>query len=266
MTSLEKAIEDYLKQRNITKEKDVEQLYLANKGLDEVASLGRYKFLRTLWLNGNRLRRVNFLNNNFHISELHLQDNQLVDITGAVGHLTCLRVLMLQNNQLTKLEKVVREFQKMLTLHTLNLFNNPVAQEPDYRIFVVNSIPSIQLLDRQEVSKKERDTARRIYDQEQEKIRETVAFGRRSEGPPTIYYSSSDKVHRSTSDTTDYGNSFLRDNPPYETMEDAINARRRKKSVTIYTSFDWSKLPVYEQRRQSDKPFDSPEIITHVYR
>lgn len=49
-------------------------------------------------------------------------------------------------------------------------------------------------------------------------------------------------------------------------MEDAINARRRKKSVTIYTSFDWSKLPVYEQRRQSDKPFDSPEIITHVYR
>lgn len=50
-----------------------------------------------------------------------------------------------------------------------------------------------------EVSKKERDTARRIYDQEQEKIRETVAFGRRSEGPPTIYYSSSDKVHRSTS-------------------------------------------------------------------
>lgn len=54
--------------------------------------------------------------------------------------------------------------------------------------------------------------------------------------------------------------------PPYETMEDAITARRRKKSVTIYTSFDWSKLPVYEQRRQSDKPFDSPEIITHVYR
>lgn len=50
-----------------------------------------------------------------------------------------------------------------------------------------------------EVSKKERDTARRIYDQEQEKIRETVAFGRRSEGPPTIFYSSSDKVLRSTS-------------------------------------------------------------------
>lgn len=25
------------------------------RGLDEVANLGRYKFLRTLWLNGNRV-------------------------------------------------------------------------------------------------------------------------------------------------------------------------------------------------------------------
>lgn len=49
------------------------------------------------------------------------------------------------------------------------------------------------------MSKKERVTARKIYDQEQEKIRETVAFGRRSEGPPTIYYPCGDKVNRLTS-------------------------------------------------------------------
>ena len=39
-----------------------------------------------------------------------------------------------------------------------------------------------------EVLKGERDAAKKIYDQEQEKIRETVAFGRRSEGPPALYY------------------------------------------------------------------------------
>ena len=54
--------------------------------------------------------------------------------------------------------------------------------------------------------------------------------------------------------------------PPYENTDEAINARRLKKSVTVFTTFDWSKLPRYEQRRQMDKPFDSPEIITHVYR
>ena len=36
--------------------------------------------------------------------------------------------------------------------------------------------------------KGEREAAKKIYDQEQEKIRETVAFGRRSEGPPGLYY------------------------------------------------------------------------------
>jgi len=39
-----------------------------------------------------------------------------------------------------------------------------------------------------EVLKAERDASRKIYDQEREKIRETIAFQRRSEGPPNIYY------------------------------------------------------------------------------
>jgi len=67
-----------------------------------------------------QLRRINCLNNNFHLKELHLQNNQLTTITGALRHLTCLEVLMLQNNQLTKLEKVAKEFIKMQTLHTLS--------------------------------------------------------------------------------------------------------------------------------------------------
>lgn len=54
--------------------------------------------------------------------------------------------------------------------------------------------------------------------------------------------------------------------PPYESTEEAVNSRRLKKSVTVFTTFDWSKIPRYEERRQMDKPFDSPEIITHVYR
>ncbi|KAJ8299519.1 hypothetical protein KUTeg_023579 [Tegillarca granosa] len=211
-----------MEKSGIRKDKDVEQLYLADSELTEVTDLSRFRLLKILWLNGNKLRRINCLKNNFNLAELHLHDNQLVEISGALQHLTCLKVLMLQNNQLTKLEKVVKEFLKMQTLHTL--------------------IPSVQLLDRQEVTKNEKDEARTIYDQDQEKIRDTVAFGRRSEGPPSIYYASS---------------------PLYETKEDAINARRLKKSVTVFTTFDWSKLPNKEQRRQSDKPFDSPELITH---
>jgi hypothetical protein len=39
-----------------------------------------------------------------------------------------------------------------------------------------------------EVLKDEKDTAKKIYDQTQEKVREKIAFGRRSEGPPSFYY------------------------------------------------------------------------------
>ena len=54
--------------------------------------------------------------------------------------------------------------------------------------------------------------------------------------------------------------------PHYATEDDALNARRLKKSVTLYTTFDWSKVPRLEERRQAEHVFDSPEIITHVYR
>ena len=68
------------------------------------------------------------------------------------------------------------------------------------------------------------------------------------------------------SDTRDLGNSFLRDSPHYGSEDDALNARRLKKSVTLYTTFDWSKVPRVEERRQAENVFDSPEIVTHVYR
>ncbi|XP_045175128.2 leucine-rich repeat-containing protein 72-like isoform X2 [Mercenaria mercenaria] len=265
MAASVQVIEAHLKDRGIKKDKDVVELYLAKQNLSECVELTRFKYLRCLWLNKNKLREITCLDNNFQLAELYLQNNQLTDIYGALQHLTSLQVLMLHNNQLTKLDKVVKEFNKMQCLRTLNLFNNPVAQEPDYRLYVIHSVPSIELLDRQEVLKGEKEASKKIYDQEQEKIRETVAFGRRSEGPPNLFYPGKEQ-QLTKFDTRDLGNSFLRDSPLYASEEDASNARRLKKSVTLYTTFDWSKIPRIEERRQADTVFDSPEIITHVYR
>ena len=46
-----------------------------------------------------------------------------------------------------------------------------------------------------EVLKAELEEAQRIYNQEREKIQETIAFGRRSEGPPMLYYPTKEKSH-----------------------------------------------------------------------
>ncbi len=69
-----------------------------------------------------QLRRVQCLSNNFRISELYLQHNALVEVTGMLHHLTCLRVLLLHNNQLEKLDRVVGEFAKMQDLKTLSKY------------------------------------------------------------------------------------------------------------------------------------------------
>ncbi|KAL8603814.1 hypothetical protein ACOMHN_058549 [Nucella lapillus] len=184
----EQVVEDILALRRIKKDKELEELYLADKGLTDVHDLKRFRYLKKLWLNGNRLRQISCVTINFRLTELYLNDNELIEISGSISHLTCLQVCMLHNNQLTKLDKVTRGFKKMQNLHTLNLFDNPIAQEPEYRLFVIQRCPSVKLLDRQEVTKRERDIARRIYDHSEEKAQEKVAFGRRSKGPPSLYH------------------------------------------------------------------------------
>ncbi|XP_025087206.1 leucine-rich repeat-containing protein 72-like isoform X2 [Pomacea canaliculata] len=200
----------------IKKDKDVTELYLAHRNLTDVHDLKRFPYLMILWLNGNQLRYITCLSTNFRLCELYLHDNKLTEIPGALRHLTCLRVLMLHNNQLTKLEKVLSELQKMLSLQTLSLFDNPIALEPEYRLFVIHKVPSLSLLDRQ--GEKE------------------------------------------------YANNYLKNSPIHENPEEAILNRRLKKSLTLFTSFDWSKIPRFLQRRTSDNVFGEPAIVTRVYR
>lgn len=54
--------------------------------------------------------------------------------------------------------------------------------------------------------------------------------------------------------------------PFHENPEEAILNRRLKKSLTLFTSFDWSKIPRFLQRRTSDNVFGEPAIVTRVYR
>ncbi|XP_059497668.1 leucine-rich repeat-containing protein 72 [Stegostoma tigrinum] len=143
--------------------------------------------LKLRWLTSNndkhlpvfKIETLDFLRMNYHIKELYLHNNLLTDITGALKHLTSLQILMLQNNWLHKMEKVVSEFKKLRWLHTLNLFNNPLTQEQDYRLYVIYHVPSVQLLDRQLITPKERDTAFGNYCQDQFRVRQSLAFGQR---------------------------------------------------------------------------------------
>uniref|UniRef100_A0A8D0EJ16 Leucine-rich repeat-containing protein 72 n=1 Tax=Strix occidentalis caurina TaxID=311401 RepID=A0A8D0EJ16_STROC len=94
------------------------------------------------------IQDLTFLIKNYCLTELYLNNNELTDISGALKHLCALQILLLHNNQLKTLGKTVKELKGIISLQTLNLFHNPLAQDPDYRLYVIYSLPSVQLLDR----------------------------------------------------------------------------------------------------------------------
>ncbi|XP_064599950.1 leucine-rich repeat-containing protein 72-like [Liolophura sinensis] len=267
-TKVDELIKVQMDKKGTKRDIDLREIYLANRDIKDIQDLARFRNLKYLWLNGNKLRRISCLSQNFRLAELYLQNNQLVEITGALQHLTSLQVLMLHNNQLTDLQGVIREFSKMGNLKTLNLFDNPIAQEPDYRIFVIKNLPKLELLDRREVSREEQKEAKAMYSERSQVVSRSIAFGRRAPPFPskTSHQNKSYLPRVFLADTTYLGNSFYRDNPPFDSKEEAVLARRSQNMVSLFTYFDWTKLPRIQERRMADKPFESPELITHVYR
>ncbi|XP_072019752.1 leucine-rich repeat-containing protein 72-like [Amphiura filiformis] len=265
-------IVDQMKSQRLTKDLQVTQLFLAESGLCDVCDLGQFRDLQEVWANGNKLRRISFLTINYRISHLFLQDNELVDICGALSHLTNLQVLMLQSNQLTKLEPTIKEFKVMQALHTLNLSNNPLAQESEYRHYTIHYIPSLKLLDRSEILKSERDTAGRLYQQDRQAVKDTIAFGRRctddsvreeerSPSPPPPM--SGRNVEPSNRPVADNFASSPRESP-----EEAVAERALKRSVMQYSHFDWSKVPKAEEKRLNKDavPSNKSQIVTVRFR
>jgi len=111
--------------------------------------------LEVVWFNGNRLSRIENLEDNFRIREVYLQDNRLVSLSG-LRPFKFLRVLMASNNQLRNLDKQLAVLSRFAFLKKLDLFDNPVAEEPDYRLRIIYHVPQIEVLDRRSVKVEER--------------------------------------------------------------------------------------------------------------
>ncbi|BFZ03964.1 hypothetical protein BsWGS_07003 [Bradybaena similaris] len=263
MASSKEAIRDFLRVKGISKDKDVEELCLSNRKLLEVMDLKRFKYLKQLWLNRNKIRRVNFLHSNFRLCELHLHDNYLSDISGSLRHLTCLVVLTLQNNYLTDLVKTVKEFSRMHALRVLNLFDNPLALEPEYRLFVIKSIPALKILDESVVTQCERDKAQRMYQHEPGKLKGTVAFGRKALGPAHTDPAAIPKKYGTRPETP--ANNYVKNKPTFESLEEAVQARQMTKSLNVYSMLDWSTVPRSVDKHRCGGHCELPSFITYVF-
>lgn len=59
-----------------------------------------------------------------------------------------IQVLFLNDNKLRNLDKNLAVLKPLSFLKNLNMFNNPMAEEPEYRSRVIYALPSLEDLDR----------------------------------------------------------------------------------------------------------------------
>ncbi|NXJ77932.1 LRC72 protein, partial [Trogon melanurus] len=221
-----------------------------------------------------QIQDLTFLTKNYCLTELYLNNNELMDVSGALKHLRALQILLLHNNQLTKLGKTVKELKGMISLQTLNLFHNPLAQDPDYRLYVIYFLPSVQLLDRKTVTQRERESALHLFNHQRSCVVQSIAFGKRVNTPlgttarssrcaqparrlmmPSVW-KRSDNVHLLCS--------FCR--VPFENPEDAVLLRAMTRSLMEFSFVDWNKVATCEERRLENKVGEPHEKVTVQFR
>uniref|UniRef100_A0A8D0BTX5 Leucine-rich repeat-containing protein 72 n=1 Tax=Salvator merianae TaxID=96440 RepID=A0A8D0BTX5_SALMN len=266
MFESQRILEKQLKICGFRKDKEVTDLYLGEKGLKEVPDLSRFRILTYLWLNNNKIQNLTFLKHNYCLAELYLNNNELRDIAGTLRHMHSLQILLLHNNQVKNLETTVKELQGMQNLQTLNLFNNPLSQERRYRLYVIYHIPSLTLLDRKEITAKERKSALQIYNHEKTLVLQSVGFGKRVDIPLLPKVASimkPTKVLR-LPPGCEFGNHLVK--IPYENPEDAVFVRAMKRSLVEFSTVDWAKVPTCVERRLGINPEKRAERLTIKFR
>ncbi|NXG94267.1 LRC72 protein, partial [Stercorarius parasiticus] len=263
------AVEKQLKICGFKRNVDVLILYLAGQGLRIIPSLSRFHRLRYLWINNNKIQDLTFLIKNYCLTELYLNNNELTDISGALKHLRALQILLLHNNQLKKLDKTVKELEGMISLQTLNLFHNPLAQDRDYRLYVIYFLPSVQLLDRKSVTQKERESALHLYNRERSCLVQSIAFGKRVNTPLSTTAGSSRCIQPARrlmmpSDNAHSLCSFCR--VPFENPKDAVLVRAMTRSLMEFSCVDWNKVATCQERRLENKAEGPHEKLTIQFR
>ena len=155
----------------------VVELELSNKGMTRLhPNLQRFTNLEELWLKNNKLKTIKGLladgapdmsdgaRGCNRLRRLYLSHNQISSLAGGdIMRLRYLEVLLLSHNRLQNLELVSSQLQQLKVLKQLDLFGNPLAEEQNYRLFVVSQHPQLHLFDRQTVTDAERREAAKLF-------------------------------------------------------------------------------------------------------
>mmetsp|Transcript_11016 Transcript_11016/g.24999 ORF Transcript_11016/g.24999 Transcript_11016/m.24999 type:complete len:311 (-) Transcript_11016:251-1183(-) len=155
---------------------DTAEVLLSRQGLEELCDMSHLKCLEALWVNNNRLKSIQGLDNNVQIKDLYASSNVIATLDGSLRHLKYLRILSLNRNKLADLDKVLAAISHLSSLEELDLSGNPVANELFYRERIIYTFPCLLVLDRHIVTPSERESARMHFEG---KVSTNLSFMRR---------------------------------------------------------------------------------------
>lgn len=138
------------------------ELHMGRKGISELWDFECFTNLHTLWLNNNHLHSLEGLDRNVRLLNLHCHGNKITHISDSLRHLKFLVNLTLNQNQLTDIDEVLSELRHLRNIQYLDLFDNPITQEDNYRLRVIGELPWVQTLDKHEVTQEEHQLAKKV--------------------------------------------------------------------------------------------------------
>ncbi|CAO2586152.1 Leucine-rich repeat-containing protein 72, partial [Lemmus lemmus] len=237
---------------------NIHGFFFLSRELTEVADLSRFKNLKYLWLHHNKLHGIAFLTRNYRLTELYLNNNAIFEIEG-LHNLPSLHILLLHHNELTNTEATVKELKGMQNLKILNLYQNPLSQYNLYRLTIIYHLPGVELLDRKEVTEKERRSMITIFDHRKAHIIQSIAFGGKVDASwnPKLPIRQK-RVSRLPSDFR--SNRYLR-RTVFDDPEDAMCARSMKRSLMAITSMNWDTVPTRMEQYEEKKMMDSAQMM-----
>ncbi|XP_019515438.1 PREDICTED: leucine-rich repeat-containing protein 72 [Hipposideros armiger] len=258
-----RAVEDQRKICGHKRDADVFELFLSQKELTDVIDLSRFKNLKYLWLHHNKLHGITFLTRNYCLTELYLNNNAIFEIEG-LHCLTSLHILMLHHNELTNIDATVKELKGMLNLKTLNLYQNPFCQYNQYRLYIIYHLPGVELLDRNQVTEKERKSMISIFNHKKAHIIQSISFGRKVDASwdPRSPFKQK-QAQRAPSEFEFASNA---DKTVFDDPEDAVFVRSMKRSVMTITSLNWDTVPTREEKYLEEKGTQPVQMLTVTLR
>lgn len=110
-----------------------------------------------------QLQDIGVLRQAANLEVLSMSLNEIAEL-GAISNCRRLTELYLRKNFIRDINQVLH-LSRLPYLEVLNLSDNPISRDPNYRRFVIAAIPPLERLDDRDITDEERDDALRVFPQ-----------------------------------------------------------------------------------------------------